>query len=59
MGGDVPDGPWPPMGREWCDEGKYPFIMKPDGRQIFGPGLKDGPFPEHYEPWNAPWSRTS
>jgi len=49
--GDVPDGGWPPMGKE----GFYPFIMKPDGvASIFGPGLKDGPFPEHYEPLECP-----
>jgi len=35
--------------------GAYPFIMKPDGvASIFGPGLKDGPFPEHYEPLECP-----
>jgi len=29
--------------------------MKPDGvAHIFGPGLKDGPFPEHYEPLECP-----
>jgi len=49
--GDVPDGGWPPMGTE----GFYPFIMKPDGvASIFGPGLSDGPFPEHYEPLECP-----
>jgi formate dehydrogenase major subunit len=49
--GDVPDGPAPPMGTQ----GVYPFIMKPDGvASIFGPGLKDGPFPEHYEPLECP-----
>ena len=49
--GDVPDGGWPPMGTE----GFYPFIMKPDGvASVFGPGLKDGPFPEHYEPLECP-----
>jgi len=50
--GDVPDGPAPPMGMEG---GKLPFIMKPDGvASIFGPGLSDGPFPEHYEPLECP-----
>jgi formate dehydrogenase major subunit len=50
--GDVPDGPWPPLAIEG---GKYPFIMKPDGLgSIFGPGLADGPFPEHYEPLECP-----
>ena len=51
--GDVPDGPWPPMSDK--EKGKYPFIMKPDGlAAIFGPGLNDGPFPEHYEPLECP-----
>ena len=49
--GDVPDNAVPPMGTE----GVYPFIMKPDGvASLFGPGLKDGPFPEHYEPLECP-----
>jgi formate dehydrogenase major subunit len=51
--GDVPDGPWPPL--SVAGKGKLPFIMKPDGvASIFGPGLADGPFPEHYEPWETP-----
>jgi len=50
--GDVPDGPPPPLGLEG---GKLPFIMKPDGvASIFGLGLGDGPFPEHYEPLECP-----
>lgn len=50
--GDVPDGPAPPLAAEG---GKLPFIMKPDGiGSIFGPGLADGPFPEHYEPLECP-----
>jgi len=49
--GDVPDNAVPPMGTT----GAYPFIMKPDGvTSIFGPGLNDGPFPEHYEPLECP-----
>jgi len=51
--GDVPDGPWPPMSD--AKAGKLPFIMKPDGvASVFGPGLADGPFPEHYEPLECP-----
>lgn len=51
--GDVPDGPAPPMADEKA--GKYPFIMRPDGMgSVFGPGLADGPFPEHYEPLESP-----
>ncbi len=53
--GDVPDGPAPPLADEKA--GKYPFIMRPDGMgAIFGPGLADGPFPEHYEPLECPLS---
>lgn len=51
--GDVPDGPAPPMSDK--KNGKYPFIMTVEGfGQIFGPGLADGPFPEHYEPLECP-----
>lgn len=51
--GDVPDGPAPPMADEKA--GKYPFIMRADGMGgIFGPGLSEGPFPEHYEPLECP-----
>jgi formate dehydrogenase major subunit len=51
--GDVPDGPAPPLAQE--KEGKLPFIMKPLGvGSIFGSGLGDGPFPEHYEPLESP-----
>lgn len=46
--GDVPDGGWPPGT-------KHAFIMKPEGHaRLFGPGLADGPFPEHYEPLESP-----
>jgi formate dehydrogenase-N alpha subunit len=49
--GDVPDGGWPPV----SESEKYPFIMKSQGRGcLFGPGRPDGPFPEHYEPWESP-----
>jgi len=56
--GDVPDGGWYPMknpdGSDRTDT-KYPFIMKPEGHaRVFGPGLADGPFPEHYEPMECP-----
>ncbi len=51
--GDVPDGPWPPMANK--EKGKYPFIMREEGfARIFGMGLADGPFPEHYEPLECP-----
>jgi formate dehydrogenase-N alpha subunit len=46
--GDVPDGGWPPGER-------LPFIMRRGGRaRVFGPSMADGPFPEHYEPWESP-----
>ncbi len=46
--GDVPDGGWPPGE-------KHPFIMKPEGvARLFALGLADGPFPEHYEPFESP-----
>ena len=54
--GDVPDGPWPPQANR--EKGKYPFIMKADGvASIFGPGMVEGPFPEHYEPLEGPLSK--
>ncbi len=54
--GDVVDGGPPPMGQS----GKLPFIMKPDGvASIFGPGLAEGPFPEHYEALECPLEENS
>jgi formate dehydrogenase major subunit len=50
--GDVPDGGWKPLAQEGT---RKSFIMLPDGvASIFGPGLKEGPFPEHYEPLECP-----
>ena len=52
--GDIPDGGWPPMAVD-PEKTKYPFIMKPEGHaRFFGPGMAEGPFPEHYEPWESP-----
>jgi len=49
--GDVPDGGAAPMNQG----GYYPFIMKPEGlSRFFGPGMAEGPLPEHYEPWETP-----
>jgi len=46
--GDVPDGGGLPGD-------KLPFIMKPEGvARLFGFGRADGPFPEHFEPWESP-----
>ena len=51
--GDVPDGPWPPLADK--EKGRLPFIMNKDGHaQLYGPGVADGPFPEHYEPAETP-----
>jgi anaerobic selenocysteine-containing dehydrogenase len=52
--GDVPDASGKPINLG----GYYPFIMQADGRgHLFdssGRALKDGPLPEHYEPWESP-----
>lgn len=46
--GDAPDG-GPAPGAI------YPFIMNWEGRaRLFAPGRPDGPFPEHYEPYESP-----
>jgi formate dehydrogenase major subunit len=36
--------------------GDSPFVMKPDGKAwlFFPNGMKDGPMPTHYEPWESP-----
>jgi formate dehydrogenase major subunit len=36
--------------------GDSPFVMKPDGKGwlFFPHGMKDGPMPTHYEPWESP-----
>jgi formate dehydrogenase major subunit len=49
--GDVPD-----YGKTVSPEkGVGAFIMKPEGfARLFGMGLADGPFPEHYEPLESP-----
>jgi formate dehydrogenase major subunit len=55
--GDVPDGGWPPLESLETPnpKSKYAFIMRKHGHaQIFGPGMKDGPFPEHYEALECP-----
>lgn len=57
--GDVPDGGWPPLRNPdgtWNENTRKAYIMKPHGvANIFGPGRKDGPFPEHYEPLESPF----
>jgi formate dehydrogenase major subunit len=52
--GDVPDGGWPPMAVDPAGT-RWPFIMLSEGfARLFGAGRTDGPFPEHYEPWESP-----
>lgn len=49
---DVPDfkGDVPPQ-----ESAKNPYIMTPEGHgKLFSSGMVDGPFPEHYEPMEAP-----
>ena len=49
--GDVKDGGGGPV----RSGGNLPFIMKPEGvAHLWGTGLKDGPLPEVYEPWESP-----
>ena len=49
--GDIIDGGSGPINQG----GWLPFIMQGEGvGSLFGPGLTDGPFPEHYEPWESP-----
>lgn len=55
VGDDVPDfatdrAPTAPGGTN-------PYIMRPEGLGCLfaaGTSMKDGPFPEHYEPWESP-----
>jgi formate dehydrogenase major subunit len=50
-GVDVPDI-GPAMGPE---SGTGPFIMTGEGRaRLFAPAMTEGPFPEHYEPFETP-----
>ena len=50
--GDVPDGGAPPLADK---DGTYPFIMLPEGvGRLYAMTMKDGPFPEHYEPVESP-----
>ncbi len=51
--GDIADNAAPPMSDK--EKGKLPFIMTWEGvGKLFGPGLAEGPFPEHYEPLECP-----
>ena len=53
-GNDVPD--MRPNARP--DEHVMPFIMNPEGvARLFAPAMAEGPFPEHYEPYESPLDR--
>jgi formate dehydrogenase major subunit len=56
--GDVPDGPAPPLANadgSANPKGRHPFIMERFGHgSLYSLGPTDGPFPEHYEPWESP-----
>jgi len=53
--GDVPDGPWPPIGMAPVGARYLPFIMLTDGLgHVWAAGQSDGPLPEAYEPWESP-----
>ncbi len=54
--GDIADGGGAPAGQA---AGKLPFIMKTEGvGNLYGPdSLADGPFPEHYEPREGPFTQ--
>lgn len=58
VGKDVPDFKpvCPPNGTDGPFVGNQPFIMLEDGLAgLFSKkGMKEGPFPEHYEPWESP-----
>jgi formate dehydrogenase major subunit len=51
VGIDIPDIR-PDLGP---DSGAGPFIMTAEGvARLFAPGMSEGPFPEHYEPFETP-----
>lgn len=58
VGKDVPDfkATTPPDGADFPFVGNQPFLMIDDGMAaLFSrKGMKEGPFPEHYEPWESP-----
>jgi len=52
-----PDDPGDPAaGGLAAHAGDSPFVLKPDGKAwlYFPFGMKDGPLPTHYEPWETP-----
>ncbi len=51
---DLPDGT-----TLWTPPGTTAFIMQPEGAgRLWAPGMADGPFPEHYEPYESPTTNT-
>lgn len=58
VGKDVPDfkPTCPPDGSDFPYVGNQPFLMIEEGvGGLFSKkGMKEGPFPEHYEPWESP-----
>ncbi len=57
VGNDIPD--FVPIKSPTEAGGTNPFIMNKDGLSLlFAPTLNDGPFPEHYEPFESPVPNT-
>jgi formate dehydrogenase-N alpha subunit len=55
--GDVVDGGGNPINAAVPGSQNLPFIMNVEGvGKLWGYGLKDGPIPEVYEPWESPIS---
>jgi formate dehydrogenase-N alpha subunit len=55
--GDVVDGGGNPINLAAAGSQNLPFIMNSEGvGKLWGYGLKDGPIPEVYEPWESPIS---
>jgi formate dehydrogenase-N alpha subunit len=53
--GDVVDGGGNPINLATAGSQNLPFIMNSEGvGKLWGYGLKDGPIPEVYEPWESP-----
>ncbi|MCL6573113.1 MAG: formate dehydrogenase-N subunit alpha, partial [Bacillus sp. (in: Bacteria)] len=57
IGNDIPD--FLPTKAPTDPGGASPFIMNKDGvGLLYAPSLNDGPFPEHYEPFESPVKNT-
>ncbi len=55
-GADIPDFLKAVSPEQADGAGKRPFIMSPSGVGNLFANMKDGPLPEHYEPWESPIS---